>query len=80
MKDIYKREWPAKGQQLYSMSDEPEAIHMSFIPTPGKQDPAVLMRINWEEGRVTILDVKPFKREKDAIAWYLEEKRKLESH
>lgn len=77
--NIYKREWPKKGYMLYSMSDEPEAVHMSFVPS-GKVDAAVLMRINWKKDRTVVLAVKGFTSEKDAVTWYVEEKQKFDAH
>ena len=65
------REWP-KGHRLFSCGD----LHMSFDPpvTAG-ENPAILLKL--EHNRCHILAVEAFDNDQAALAWFMEERRRL---
>ena len=71
--NIYKRHWPSKKYTLYSMSDDPGAIHMQ---RGAADNVSILMRIDWKREEIVILAIEMHKDEKSAVTWYVEEKEK----
>lgn len=66
---MFAREWPV-GHRLFTHGD----LHLSFDPPCGQKGPAVLMTL---EGNIaTILAVKAFDNDADALAWFAGECKK----
>lgn len=74
---VHKREWPKPGQQLYSVTNEPGDIHMSYVECPGSDfNCAILLALDAKKNTATVLAIEKVADEDAAIKWYVEERHK----
>lgn len=72
---VVHREWPKRGDSLYSVTNEPDDIHMSWVRLPKRKDGvAILMSINPKTQTITVLKLQKCADEEAGIKWYIEER------
>ena len=68
---MIEREWPP-GHRLFSEGD----FHLAFDPPEGKRMPAILCRVDEQSETLTVLRVRVFDNDDEALAWFASERRK----
>jgi len=71
---VIEREWPP-GHRLFSEGE----FHLSFDPPHGKEQPAMLLKVDERRNTVTVYAAEVFTNDEDALAWFEQQRKRYAS-